>query len=197
MSKAVSGIKGLAFAELTINDDKTYSYEKPVMVPELEQITVTDTYSESSNYADNKRNIYQKKKTGSDMSIVLTELKKIIEAIITGKKYYKGALLSKTNDVQKEVAVLYQKTYNDGSIDYCIYYNVKLSRDDNNGETDGESTNYQKVTISGKASPLPDDQLDLVIGSDEAEKDEEMKLLIENFYEEVQFLPEGALVSNE
>ena len=66
-----------------------------------------------------------------------------------------------------------------------------------NGETDGESTNYQKVNISGKASPLPDDQLDLVIGSDEAEKDEEMKLLIENFYKAVQFLPEGALASNE
>lgn len=197
MTKAASGIKGLALAKLTINDDKSYSYEKPIMVPELETITVTDTYSEASNYADNKRNIYQKKKTGSDMSMTLTELKKEIEGLITGKKYYKGALLSKTDDKQQAVAVLYQITYSDNTVDYCIYYNVKLSRDDKNGETDGESTNFQKVNISGKASPLPDDQLDLCIGSDEAAQDEEMRLLIENFYDSVQFLPEGALASNE
>lgn len=198
MAKAAEGCELLAIAPLTINSDNTYSYEKPIMVPELEQITVTDTYAEASNYADNKQNIYKKKKTGADISITLTYLTKLLEAKLMGKKYNKGEVLSKNDDIQIAVAVLYKKTYSDGSYDLIVYYNVKLAKDDNSSTTSGESIEFAKVTLSGKASPLPNGNIDYTIASDEVEaSNTNLQNKIKNFFEEVQFYSEEENASNE
>lgn len=198
MAKVAEGCELLAIAPLTINSDNTYSYEKPIMVPELEQITVTDTYAEASNYADNKQNIYKKKKTGADISITLTYLTKLLEAKLMGKKYNKGEVLSKNDDIQIAVAVLYKKIYSDGSYDLIVYYNVKLAKDDNSSTTSGESIEFAKVKLSGKVSPLPNGNIDYTIASDEVEaSNTNLQNKIKNFFEEVQFYSEEENASNE
>ena len=104
-----------------------------------------------------------------------------------GKEYNGGEVLSSADDIQIQVAVMYKKTYSDGSFDLIVYYNCKLAKDDNSATTAGENIEFTGVTLSGKASPLPNKQIDYVISSDEvAEDDTELQAKITNFFTEVQ-----------
>lgn len=186
MSKKAEGCEKLAIAPLTITGD-TASFGTPILIPDLESITITDQYAEAKNYADNQENIYKKKKTGAEISISLSHLTKKIEAQLMGKKYNGGEVLSSTDDIQIQVAVMYKKTYSDGSYDLIVYYNCKLAKDDNSATTAGENIEFTGVTLSGKASPLPNKQIDYVISSDEVEDDDtELQAKITNFFTEVQ-----------
>ena len=186
MSKKAEGCEKLAIAPLTITGE-TVTFGTPILIPDLETITITDQYAEGKNYADNQENIYKKKKTGAEISITLSHISKKIEAQLMGKKYNGGEVLSSADDIQIQVAVMYKKTYSDGSFDLIVYYNCKLAKDDNSATTAGENIEFTGVTLSGKASPLPNKQIDYVISSDEvAEDDTELQAKITNFFTEVQ-----------
>ena len=186
MSKKAEGCEKLAIAPLTITGE-TVTFGTPILIPDLETITITDQYAEGKNYADNQENIYKKKKTGAEISITLSHISKKIEAQLMGKKYNGGEVLSSADDIQIQVAVMYKKTYSDGSFDLIVYYNCKLAKDDNSATTAGENIEFTGVTLSGKASPLPNKQIDYVIASDEvAEDDTELQAKITNFFTEVQ-----------
>lgn len=186
MSKKAEGCEKLAIAPLTITGE-TVTFGTPILIPDLETITITDQYAEGKNYADNQENIYKKKKTGAEISITLSHISKKIEAQLMGKKYNGGEVLSSADDIQIQVAVMYKKTYSDGSFDLIVYYNCKLAKDDNSATTAGENIEFTGVTLSGKASPLPNKQIDYVIASDEVEEDDtELQAKITNFFTEVQ-----------
>lgn len=186
MSKKAEGCEKLAIAPLTITGE-TVTFGTPILIPDLETITITDQYAEGKNYADNQENIYKKKKTGAEISITLSHISKKIEAQLMGKKYNGGEVLSSADDIQIQVAVMYKKTYSDGSFDLIVYYNCKLAKDDNSATTAGENIEFTGVTLSGKASPLPNKQIDYVIASDEVEEDDtELQTKITNFFTEVQ-----------
>ena len=111
-----------------------------------------------------------------------------IEAELAGKTYNNGQMESNVNDTQKSVAILFQKTFDDGSYENIVYYNCKLSRDDNGGSTKGESISFQGVTISGTAIPLSNNKLSYIIASDEVGDDAQAKKKLDNFFKTVQFI---------
>ena len=43
------------------------TFEAPEKIEDLEEVKYTYNYAEASNYADNKQNIYKKKKTSVDL----------------------------------------------------------------------------------------------------------------------------------
>lgn len=154
MSRKLTGCRMAHVAELTISDgEATYGTPKPI--PDLEEYNYTYSYAEASNYADNLQNIYAKKVTGAEVGMVFSDLKKDVEAMLTGKKYSKGTLLTNASDQAKAVALLWQETYSDGSYVNKVFYNCKLSKDENAGKTEGESTEFSPANIVGKAIPLP------------------------------------------
>ena len=55
MSKKATGILNAHYA---IYDPKTKVYGVPQPIKDLETLSITETYAEGSNYADNLRNIY-------------------------------------------------------------------------------------------------------------------------------------------
>lgn len=191
MSKKATGCESLYLAELKTVDG-VETFETPVQVKDLESVSITNTYAEGKNYADNKENIYMKKQTGAEISITLSELKKEIEALVMGKSYQNGEMVSKTTDIQKQVAVLYKKTYSDGSYDLNVYYNCKLAKDDDSQNTEGENIEFTAVTLSGKASPLSTGEISYTISSDEValiqepEEKTAMEEKVTNFFTEVQ-----------
>ena len=83
MSKKAEGCEKLAIAPLTITGE-TVTFGTPILIPDLETITITDQYAEGKNYADNQENIYKKKKTGAEISITLSHISKKIEAQLMG-----------------------------------------------------------------------------------------------------------------
>ena len=126
----------------------------PKPIKDLETLSITETYAEGSNYADNLRNIYIKELVGADLSLTFSNISREIEAKLTGQTFDKGELEYKTSAVAPQIALLFEKTYSDGSTDRIVYYNCKLSKDNENGETKTDSFNFVEDTLSGQAIPM-------------------------------------------
>lgn len=151
MSKKATGILNAHYA---IYDPKTKVYGVPQPIKDLETLSITGTYAEGSNYADNLRNIYIKELVGADLSLTFSSISRAIEAELTGQVFDKCEVAYSTNVTAPQVALLFEKTYSDGSTDRIVYYNCKLSKDNENGETKGDSFNFVEDTLSGQAIPM-------------------------------------------
>lgn len=151
MSKKATGILNAHYA---IYNPKTKVYGKPTAIKDLESLSITESYAEGSNYADNLRNIYLKELVGADLSLTFSSISREIEAELTGQKFEKGEVAYSTNANAPQVALLFEKTYSDGSTDRIVYYNCKLSKDNENGETKTDSFNFVEDTLSGQAIPM-------------------------------------------
>ena len=92
MSKKATGILNAHFA---IYDPKTKVYGTPKAIKDLETLSITETYAEGSNYADNLRNIYIKELVGADLSLTFSSISRAIEAELTGQGFEKGDLGSR------------------------------------------------------------------------------------------------------
>lgn len=186
MSKKANGISKCHYAKYTV-EAGVVTFQAPQRIPDLENLTATDKFAEGKNYADNVQNIYEKKITGATLSLEFSNVSRKIESDLAGHAYDAGEMEVSTTDIQSGVAVLYQKNYNDGSYDNIIYYNCKLSKDGDSGQTQGESITYQGDTLSGEAIPLSNGKLKYVIASDSIGEDEKKKAKLDNFFNKVQF----------
>ena len=186
-SKKATGCINMHYAVVTITDGVA-SFDEIRRLYDVEEINITDKYAEGENYADNKKNMYRKRVTGADIGVTLSHLLKYDEAALTGKNYQDGELETTTTDIQKSVALLYEKTYDDGSSDRIVYYNCGLSKDDNNIKTEGENFEFTGDTLAGKAIPLPNGKVKYEIASDEIGEKTEVKTKFDNFFKSVQFL---------
>ena len=201
MSKKATGILNAHYA---IYDPKTKVYGTPKPIKDLESLSITETYAEGFNYADNLRNIYLKELVGADLSLTFSSISRAIEAELTGQKYLKGEVAYSTNATAPQVALLFEKTYSDGTTDRIVYYNCKLSKDNENGETKTDSFNFVEDTLSGQAIPMSETVkskdngtnvnlngiLKYVIASDgftSEVADAEYKKRYDNFFSRVQF----------
>lgn len=200
MSKKATGISNAHYA---VFDPSKNVYGTPKPIIDLESISITESYAEGSNYADNLRNIYLKELVGADLSLTFSNISRAIEAELTGQAYDKGELAYSTSATAPQIALLFEKTYSDGSTDRVVYYNCKLSKDNENGETRTDSYNFVEDTLSGQAIPMSgtvktkentgtevtlNGILKYVIASDGFQtSDTEHKKRYDNFFNRVQF----------
>lgn len=199
MSKKATGILNAHYA---VYDPAKKVYGIPKAIKDLESLSITETYAEGSNYADNLRNIYIKELVGADLSLTFSSISRAIEAELTGQGFEKGEVAYSTNANAPRIALLFEKTYSDGSTDRIVYYNCKLSKDNENGETKTDSFNFVEDTLSGQAIPMSetvkskdngtdvplDGILKYVIASDGfTSNDAEYKKRYDNFFNRVQF----------
>lgn len=161
MSKKAMGIRNAHYA---IHNG--VGYDAPVRIPDLETLAISETFAEGSNYADNLRNIYIKEMVGAEISMEFSNLSRAVEAALTGQSYKDGELEYKTDASAPTVALLFEKNYSDGSVDKIIYYNCKLTKDSEDGETKTDAFNFTGDTLSGQAIPTSDGILKYVIASD-------------------------------
>lgn len=187
MSKKATGIRFLHYAPLTLDGD-TYTFDTPKRLKDVEEVTAQDTIVEGSNYADNMQNIYVSKISGATLTLAISNLDPEAEADITGCSYSQGEIETKSSDLPNAVAILYQKTYSDGSYANIVYYNCALRRQDLNGKTEGENIEFTGDSLTGKASPLPDEKIKYVIYSDKVGNNTELQKKLVNFFKEVQFI---------
>ncbi len=196
MSKKATGIRNVHYSIY-----KNSQFAAPKAIKDIENIAISETFAEGSNYADNIRNIYARELVGADMSMEFSNLPREIEADLTGQAYSDGEIEYKTDAVAPTVAILYEKTYSDGSVDRIVYYNCKLSKDSENGETKTDSFNFTGDSISGKAAPMADGKVKYVISSDKLPADKpdtedsaeyKANTRFINFFKEVMFKGEDA-----
>ena len=184
-TKKVTGCRNCHLAKLVDEDNAIYN--KPFKLKNLEEIKFTDKFKEGSNYADNIQNIYVKYVSVSDASLTFSHVLKKYIAEIMGKRYSDGEMETTADDIQNKYAVMYEKTYSDGSSDYIVYYNVKLAVDEDSAKSETDSIEFQSVSLSGEASPLPNSKVKFEIASDETNQNSTVKEKIENFFNAVQF----------
>lgn len=183
-----------------INTEGVITFGKPEPIIGLEEFSYSYTYAEGSNFADNRQNIYKKKPTGVDLSLTFTELVLSMEAKLMGKKYNKGGVSTNTNDQAKEVALLLQETFSDGSYINNVFYNVKLAKDESSGKSAGDNIEFTPATLSGRGIPLTngngkgDGDIDYKMDSADPTVD---KTKLNNFFKEVQFIESEATVEVE
>ena len=151
MSKKATGISNAHYA---VFDTAKNFFKEPKPIKDLETLSITESYAEGSNYADNLRNIYIKELVGADLSLTFSNISREIVAELTGQTYATGELEYKTSAVAPQIALLFEKNYSDGSKDRIVYYNCKLSKDNENGETKTDSFNFVEDTLSGQAIPM-------------------------------------------
>lgn len=150
-SKKAMGIRNAHYA---VYNEELGTFDAPKRIPDLETIAVSETYAEGSNYADNLRNIYIKEMVEAEISMEFSNLSRKTEAELTGQAFANGEIEYKTDATAKTVALLFEKTYSDGSIDKIVYYNCKLTKDSENGETKTDAFNFTGDSLSGQAIPL-------------------------------------------
>lgn len=200
MSKKATGILNAHYA---IYDPTKKIFNAPKPIKDLESLSITESYAEGSNYADNLRNIYIKELVGADLSLTFSNISREIESDLTGQSYEKGELAYSTSANAPQVALLFEKTYSDGTSDRVVYYNCKLSKDNENGETKTDSFNFVEDTLSGQAIPMSENVktkdpngtavtltgiLKYVIASDGFQSSEAaQKKRFEDFFNKVQF----------
>jgi len=177
-------------AEQTKDQQGNITFGKPEPIKDLEEFSYNYTYAEGSNYADNRQNIYKKKPTGVDPSLTFSDIQLAMEAKLMGKKYIKGGASTNINDQAKPVALLFQENFDDGSYINNVFYNVKLSKDENSGKTEGENIEFTPTTLVGRGLPLTnpsgkgDGDIDFKMDSADSTVD---KTKLDNFFKEVQF----------
>jgi len=176
-----------------INTEGVITFGTPEPIKDLEEFSYSYTYAEGSNYADNRQNIYKKKPTGVNTSLTFSDLLLAMEAKLMGKKYSKGGASTNINDQAKPVALLFQETFDDGSYINNVIYNVKLSKDENSGKTEGENIEFTPTTLVGRGLPLTnpggkgDGDIDFKMDSADSTID---KTKLDAFFTSVQFYEE-------
>ena len=85
MSKKAVGICKCHYAVLTVtpqeNGNDLISYGTPVKIPDLEEISITESYAEGKNYADNICNIAVKIVNNADISMTFSNVSRKIRNV--------------------------------------------------------------------------------------------------------------------
>lgn len=179
---------------VAFRDEDGINFVAPVPMKDLEELSYTYTYAEASNNADNVQNIYIKKPTGADISLTFSDVASDLIAKILGKKYSKGGTRTNVADKPEQVAILFKETYQDGSYKNKVFYNVKLSMDENSAKSEGsENIEFTPAVLTGKALPYFNEAKkvkgDIDYTMDSAASDVDTTAL-ENFFKAVPFYTE-------
>lgn len=157
--KQVEGCRNIHVAKRNIDG----TYVAPVRVRGLAEIKTTDTFKEGTSYGDMKKMLYKKKKSGIEVAITANELPPDVEALIMGKSYSNGELVSSTEDQQSEVALLWEEVWSDGSSSYNVIYRTSLSRESREGKGNSDNIDFTTISITGSALPLENGDFDMVL----------------------------------
>lgn len=188
MTRKLTGCRNCMVA---LYNEESSSFDAPQPIKDLEEFNYTYTYAEGSNYADNQQNIYMKKPTGADLGLVFSDLPLKMESILMGKKYHSGGITTNTNNKAKQVALLFQETYSDGSYINKVFYNSKLSKDEKSGKTEGENIEFTPINLTGRALPLDNGDIDYSLDSSDPAVD---KTQLDKWFTEVQFMADTETV---
>ncbi len=155
--RQVEGCRNIHVAKR--NTDGTYV--APVHLRGLAEIKTTDVFMEGVSIGDMRKMISKKKKSGIDIAITANELPGEVEALLMGKSYTNGELVSNVDDDQNEVALLWEEVWSDGSSTYNVIYRTKLSRDSREGKGNSDKLDFQTIALTGSALALSNGDFDM------------------------------------
>lgn len=182
MIKRPEGCRNFHLAEQQEGLEGAITFKTPFRLVGLESASYTYGYAEAQAYSDNQMDTNKRKPAFADLAIVLSQLSNENEAKMMGKTYEKGRKFTSTNDKAPKFAAMWEQTNSDGSSTLICFYNCTLQKEGGENTTVGESITFDTINITGKAIPLSNGDLDLMIETD----DPEVKQTdVENFFKKV------------
>lgn len=138
-------------AEVTKNDDSTYTVGTPVFVSGAIKGKVTDNYASEDLYSENMLEEVINDYTSTEMNFEFNALSPSEQALLFGHINKEGYLIKTAQDESKEVALGFASERANGKMEVTWYYCGKFSNSEGDEyETKGEKTPTKTKSIKGK-----------------------------------------------
>ena len=187
MANRISGIKNI---HLALYNTEESTYEAPVKVLGAKSLSVKDNVSSVTFFSDNVADFNASQLSSKEVELELAYLTPEIEAMVTGKQMVCGGLVSTRNDMQNEVALIYELTTLSGKSIYNVLYNVKLTKEGQEAKTMEEGIDEQTIKLVGTAIVDAEGRFDYVLDANHEPSDPdelaEFKKKITNWFTTVQ-----------
>ena len=181
------GLSKLYYALLTKDQyGAAPTWEAPVEIPQIIEISTQDTKTTYKWYSNNAIEESGEQVDAVSVNVELGYATTELLATLCGNTYdpETGAKKRKSNDIQPELALLWENTKSNGASDYRVLYRGVLSVDSKTNRTKEESKTSANVFLTGTFVPLKSTKdIDLEISTDDTNADSEM---LNNFFTEVQ-----------
>jgi phi13 family phage major tail protein len=138
-------------AEITKNDDATYTASTPVFVKGAIKAKITDNYSADDLYSEDMLEEVVNDYTNSEVEMEFNALSPTELALLFGHINKEGFLIKTAQDNAKEVAFGFATQRTGGKMELTWYYCGKFSNSEGDEyETKGEKTVTKTKSIKGK-----------------------------------------------
>lgn len=175
MSRII-GVRDLHIAKLTKDNlGAAPTWEKPVRVPSLINVSVSDTVETSKFFSDDTVEQSFSKTSSKEVTIELGYLTNELEALITGKEYKNGVLVQGSNDAPAEVALLFRAPKSKGGFRYMALYKGTLARTEGEYKTQEDSVESATVKLTGTFIPLATNGKMAVTADDDVQIENELE----------------------
>lgn len=152
-NKVKFGLSNVVMAPFTINEQGQYVYENPISVPGAVNLSLSPVGDSNDMYADNVIYYQNTANQGYEGDLEVALIPDSIRTALLGESIdSNGALIEKATDKAKGFAFGFQIDGDQAQRKFW-YYNCKLSRPANNGQTKESSVTPQTDTLNIKAMP--------------------------------------------
>lgn len=153
MSRII-GCRNLHIAKLKTDNADGATWETPIKVPSLVNMSISDTVEQSKFYSDDTVEQAFSKTSGKEVTIELGYMTNELEALVTGKTYKDGVLIQKGDDAPPELAIMFQAPKSKGGFRYMCLFKGSLARTESEYATQEDSVESATVTLTGTFIPL-------------------------------------------
>ncbi|NYB73854.1 phage tail protein [Sedimentibacter hydroxybenzoicus DSM 7310] len=152
------GLEKLYYAILTKDDKTGLTYEAPVYLPGVKEITVNPTTQTAKLFAENKLWDQDTALDEVQIGINLADVSNKDSAIMLGQTVAaEGGVFANEADEPPYLALLYKANKSNKQARYQVLYKGKLSLPQENNKTKEGQTEYQTPQMSGIFQPTIND----------------------------------------
>jgi phi13 family phage major tail protein len=148
MNKVKFGLSNVHYAKITVGDDGSIKYGKPVKIPGAVNLSLDAEGDETSFYADNVKYYSSYANNGYSGDLEIADIPDSFRTDILGEtKDANGAFIEKSDAEISPFALLYQ-IEGDQKGRRCVYYNTTVSRPSTEASTTEDSKEPKTDTLS-------------------------------------------------
>lgn len=144
------GLKDICVAEVTTNDETTYTAEVPVRLAKALSATVKDTFSVEYVYSDDEVEDTVETYEKTEIELEVNRLAPGDYALLFDTLYKNGFLVKAAEDRAKEIALGFRAKQNNGMYEFSWYYSGKAEHPEIAYETikDKKTAQSAKITFT-------------------------------------------------
>ncbi|WP_019850627.1 major tail protein [Desulfitobacterium sp. PCE1] len=152
---AIVGLEKLYYAKLTEDKIAGATYETPIYLEGVKEISIAPKVSTVKAYAENRAWAQVTSFDDVEVSIDLIDLTNAQRADLLGSDLaVEGGVISKVNDTAPYIALLYVANTSDGGKQYGVLYKGKMELPEDSAKGQEGTVNFQSFSMKASFMPL-------------------------------------------